>query len=257
MASSPAILRVEAGRTVLDRSDNGGSSGFVALERSMVTRPFLKWTGGKQWLAAVAPALIGADVSARYFEPFVGGGSVFFALGVTRATLGDACEELIDAYRGVRDSPEKVIAALRTYPHDRAFFERIRRVDPRTPHTKAARLIYLNKTAFNGMYRVNLKGEFNVPFGRYVNPTICDSDRIRAAGQALAGVRLRAGDFEATTKTAPGWGRCVSRSALHHRAPQQRVLEVQRATLLLGGPAASCSDGGEAQKARCDRDREQ
>jgi DNA adenine methylase len=199
--SASAILSVQPGRVQLT-TVGGRVLDLVVPARSPSVRPFLKWTGGKQWLAAVAANVLPADFSGRYIEPFLGGGSLFFAVGRRRATLGDMNRELIDAYTAVRDCPEQVIAALSRYPHDREFFERIRRARPRTIHTKAARLIYLNKTAFNGMYRVNLQGEFNVPFGRYVNPTICDSDRIRAASRALRGVTLRVGDFEQTLKAA-------------------------------------------------------
>ena len=197
-----ATLTVQPGRTLLTtvrgRTVNLGAA---TTSRSPV-RPFLKWTGGKQWLAAVAPNVLPESFAGRYIEPFLGGGSIFFAVGSRRATLGDLNSELIDAYIGVRDCPEKVIAALERYPYEREFFEHMRRTRPRAIHTKAARLIYLNKTAFNGMYRVNLRGEFNVPFGRYINPTICDSDRIRAASRALHGISLRVGDFEATMKAA-------------------------------------------------------
>lgn len=193
MGPASATLRVEPGRTVLRATDGDD----LLLQREPVARPFLKWTGGKQWLAAVAPDLVPGEFIGRYFEPFLGGGSMFFALGRSRASLSDANEELIQAYVGVRDAPEKVIDALRTYPYERNFFERLRRAAPRTPHTRAARLIYLNKTAFNGMYRVNLQGEFNVPFGRYANPTICNEERLLEASAALEGTKLRACDFEA------------------------------------------------------------
>ncbi|HEY2282569.1 MAG TPA: Dam family site-specific DNA-(adenine-N6)-methyltransferase [Solirubrobacteraceae bacterium] len=205
MAPTPATLTVRPGRALI--ATVGGRT--IDLGASTTSndhaRPFLKWTGGKQWLAAVASSVMPEDFVGRYIEPFLGGGSVFFAVGSRKATLGDMNAELIEAYQGVRDCPEKVIAALARYPHDREFFEAMRRARPRAIHTKAARLIYLNKTAFNGMYRVNLRGEFNVPFGRYVNPTICDPDRIRRASHALRGTTLRVGDFAATMKAAkPG-----------------------------------------------------
>ncbi len=193
MRASVATVRVEPGRTVLAA---GASGAEEELERQTGVRPFLKWTGGKQWLAAVANHLIPDGWKGRYFEPFLGGGSVFFSLATDDALLSDANAELVDAYLGVKESPEDVIAVLKRYPHERSFFESLRRTQPRMPHTKAARLIYLNKTAFNGMYRVNLKGEFNVPFGRYANPTICQADRIRQASAALQGAQLSVGDFE-------------------------------------------------------------
>lgn len=205
MAPLAATLTVQPGRTLLTSVRGRTVSLGVTTSRPPAVRPFLKWTGGKQWLAAVAPDLMPEGFAGRYIEPFLGGGSVFFAVGSRRATLGDLNAELIDAYRGVRDCPEKVIAELGNYPYERGFFEHMRAARPQAIHTKAARLIYLNKTAFNGMYRVNLRGEFNVPFGRFVNPTICDRERILAASKALRGVSLRVCDFEATIKTArPG-----------------------------------------------------
>ncbi len=203
MPPTPATLTVQPGRSLLTTvRGRTVDLAIPAAAESAAVRPFLKWTGGKQWLAAVAPGVLPKGFAGRYIEPFVGGGSFFFAVGSRRATLGDVNAELIDTYIGVRDCPEKVIAALDSYPYEREFFEYMRRSRPRAIHTKAARLIYLNKTAFNGMYRVNLQGKFNVPFGRYVNPTICDADRIRAASRALRGVTLRVGDFEPAMKAA-------------------------------------------------------
>lgn len=196
-----ANLHVERGRTSLISSTGGAEA--IELDRvAPVARPYLKWTGGKQWLAAVAPALLPAKFSGRYFEPFLGGASVFFALGLKPAVLADLNAELISAYEGVRDTPQEVIRLLRRYPYDRQFFDEMRAARPRLPHTRAARLIYLNKTAFNGMYRVNLSGRFNVPFGRYKNPTICDAERIRNASVALKGATLTVQDFEAATARA-------------------------------------------------------
>src|SRR5688572_11281376 len=129
MRLAAATLRIERGRTVVQGADDLQTP--VAVTRSPpVVRPFLKWTGGKQWLAAIAQALIPEDFDGRYFEPFLGGGSVFFALGVRRAVLGDANAELIAAFEGVQKSPDRVIDLLRSYPHDREFYERIRSSRP-------------------------------------------------------------------------------------------------------------------------------
>lgn len=158
-------------------------------------RPFMKWAGGKQWLAPAAPWLFPMTSGARYFEPFLGGASMFFALEPERAVLSDTNAELVETYRAVRDDVESVIAALRRLKNDRECFDRVRRSRPRTRHTAAARMIYLNKTAFNGMYRVNRQGEFNVPFGDYDVATICQEDRLRRAARALAAAEFRATDF--------------------------------------------------------------
>lgn len=168
-------------------------------------RPFLKWAGGKQWLAPIADRLLSPNFSGTYYEPLLGGGAIFFALSPSQSVLCDTNEELIATYQALRDDVDSVIALLRRYPHSRVFFEQIRRRKPRTPATVAARFIYLNKTAFNGLYRVNLRGEFNVPFGRYVNPSICQEARLREAAAALVNADLRCADFErAVADAGPG-----------------------------------------------------
>lgn len=161
-----------------------------------IARPFLKWVGGKRQLlselAMRVPARFGT-----YHEPFLGGGALFFHLRPANAVLADTNARLVRAWRGVRDAPEDVVALLRTYPHDRAFFEALRAadVDAGSDAEVAAWMIYLNRTGFNGLYRVNRRNVFNVPFGSYANPTICDADNLRAVSQALQGVRLEVEDF--------------------------------------------------------------
>lgn len=166
-------------------------------------RPFVKWVGGKRQLlreiAALTPERFG-----RYFEPFVGGGALFFSLRPRDAFLSDANERLVRTYRAVRDEPESVIGLLSSYPHDQAFYMelRARGIDAASDIEVAAWFIYLNRTGFNGLYRVNQAGRFNVPFGRYANPTICDADNIRACSRALQSATLARSDFwqaEATT----------------------------------------------------------
>jgi DNA adenine methylase len=165
--------------------------------------PFLKWAGGKRQLLPSLRAHAPAN-PARYFEPFVGGGALFFALRPKHAVLADVNARLIRTFRGVRDSVDEVIERLRGYPHDRAFFYRFREeeVDDRSDAEVAAWFIYLNRTGYNGLYRVNRENRFNVPFGRYVNPTICDELTLRACSNALAGVELRVADFEEAVQTA-------------------------------------------------------
>jgi DNA adenine methylase len=165
-------------------------------------RPFLKWAGGKQWLVPMADALLPFDFTGSYYEPFLGGGAVFFALAPPKAHLSDANADLISTYIGLRDDVDRMIRELRSYPHEREFFEGLRKRQPRASHTKAARLIYLNKTAFNGLYRVNRAGQFNVPFGQYANPTICNEPRLRSAASALQGAVLRSALFSEMTSHA-------------------------------------------------------
>jgi DNA adenine methylase len=168
---------------------------LVGADDHRLVRPFLKWTGGKQWLAPFASQWLTNDFDGRYYEPFLGGASSFLAANPSSATLSDRSVELITTYQAVRDEVELVIELLKGYPHNKRFYEDLRRKQPRKAHTQAARMIYLNKTAFNGIYRVNRAGRFNVPFGDYKNPTICNEERLRAVSKRLANVDLRVGDF--------------------------------------------------------------
>lgn len=166
-------------------------------------RPFLKWAGGKgQLLEQLRPLL--PESHERYFEPFVGGAALFFALRPKRATLTDVNEELIDCYRAVRDRVDEVIAALGNHTYEQTHYYRIRELDPGalSPPERAARTIFLNRTGFNGLYRVNNSGRFNVPFGRYVNPSICNPPQLRACSAALRGAIIEVGDFEAILEHA-------------------------------------------------------
>jgi DNA adenine methylase len=168
-------------------------------------RPFIKWAGGKRQLL---PALL-EEVPARptrYFEPFLGGGALFFAVAPRRAVLADVNARLIRTYQGVRDDVDEVIRLLATYPHDSDFFYRLREqdIDQAGDAELAAWFIYLNKAGFNGLYRVNSKNRFNVPFGRYTNTTVCDEPTLRACSAALAKVDLRVADFESVVAGAGG-----------------------------------------------------
>lgn len=180
--------------------------------------PFLKWAGGKARLVpTVAAALEGVTV-ARYLEPFLGGGAMFFGLrsrGMTApAILADANAELMAAFSTVRDRVEEVVAALEPLAAaylaaDRAgrrdLYYRVRGTEPAGAAERAARLIFLNRTCYNGLYRVNRQGRFNVPHGRYVRPRICDAANLRACAAELATAELRCADFEAICALAgPG-----------------------------------------------------
>jgi DNA adenine methylase len=177
-------------------------------QRERGAQPFVKWAGGKRQLLSellrkVPRAFAKPDVrsgACRYFEPFLGGGALFFALRPRRATLADVNERLIRTYTGVRDDVEAVLGLLKEYErkHDERFFYRFRDVDidSKTDAEVAAWFIYLNKTGFNGLYRVNRDNKFNVPFGRYVRPNIRDEKTLRACSLALAGVELVVKDFE-------------------------------------------------------------
>lgn len=164
-----------------------------------VARPILKWVGGKQQLLPELVARVPAAYG-RYIEPFVGGGALFFALAPERAVIADANPELINLYRQVAGAVEAVIAALAPMAVDEdAFYaERALRFEDLDPVRAAARTLYLNKTCYNGLYRVNRRGAFNVPFGRHASPPrVCDPDRLRAASRLLARAEILCGDYRA------------------------------------------------------------
>ncbi|RMG92648.1 MAG: DNA adenine methylase [Chloroflexi bacterium] len=167
--------------------------------------PFLKWAGGKQrLLPQYEPYFPPRELTGRYFEPFVGSAAVFFHLQPAHAVLADRNDKLIEVYEAVRDEVEAVIAALKPHRNESAYYYEVRAQDPckLTRAERAARLIYLNKTCYNGLYRENSRGEFNVPFGRYKNPRICDEERLRLASQVLQGVSLQVADFEDVVSVA-------------------------------------------------------
>ena len=171
----------------------------------MVAAPFLKWAGGKRQLLVHIEALLPERID-TYFEPFLGGAAVFFRLAAggrfRRAVLADANPELVNCYQAIRDDVDAVIDALGEFRNNRAQYYRVRRRDPAklSPTARAARLIYLNRCGYNGLYRVNSSGQFNVPFGRYRRPIICDEGRLRAASAALQNADLRCDDFANTLK---------------------------------------------------------
>jgi DNA adenine methylase len=165
--------------------------------------PFLKWAGGKrQLLESIFARLPAGEIRGTYFEPFVGGGAVFFELArrgwVKRARLSDCNEDLVVTYRAVKDDVEGVIAALERHRNEEAYYYEVRAQDPSAlaPAARAARTIFLNRVGFNGLYRVNASGKFNVPFGRYRNPNICAPENLRAASRALACAEITVAGFE-------------------------------------------------------------
>jgi DNA adenine methylase len=161
--------------------------------------PFIKWAGGKtQLLTAFESLYPPADKVERFIEPFLGGGSVFFHvrrfLKPRRAMLFDRNPDLITTYRAIKDDPATVIDLLLALKakHSEAHYYKVRAQDASTltETQQAARFIYLNKTCYNGLYRVNSRNQFNVPMGRYVRPTIVDPANIQSVAKSLAGVHL-------------------------------------------------------------------
>lgn len=169
-------------------------------------RPPIKWAGGKSRLVDDILKHLPRQVRGRYFEPFVGGGAVFWRLveegRIQRAVLADVNPELINAYVQIRDYVDALMRALnqlQPWVSDRTEFERIRAHDPDKLDSvwRAARFIFLNRTCFNGLYRVNLSGRFNVPFGRHKTPPkLYDRENILACSGALQVAEIRLADFE-------------------------------------------------------------
>lgn len=180
-------------------------------------KPFLKWVGGKKGLLPQILKHLPERIN-TYYEPFLGGGAVFFALANGRrmdgAYLSDCNEELINAFQVLSDCDglPMLIDLLGMMVYNREFYDSIRSKDPKTmtPAVRAARMIYLNRTGFNGLYRVNRAGKFNVPFGRYKNPRICDESNLRAVHAVLSGLRNRnrlgimVSDFGIVDEAGPG-----------------------------------------------------
>jgi DNA adenine methylase len=171
--------------------------------------PVFKWAGGKRWLVPLCGRAIRAYLGksgGRYIEPFLGGGAMALWIGAAGALLGDIEAPLVEAYRAMADAPEDVAAELEALVQrgtSRRRFEDVRRRVPNDPVARAARLLYLNRLAFNGLYRVNRAGHFNVPYGRHDGrPHFPSARDVALASAALRRARLHAGDFEALVSAA-------------------------------------------------------
>ena len=181
------------------------------MNKTETIAPFLKWAGGKRQLIPSILALLPPAIEkAGYIEPFVGGGALFFYLQPLDAIINDFNPELMNVYRVIKERPEELIFDLKRHQNEPAYYYNLRALD-RSPDfwrmgevEKASRIIYLNKTCYNGLYRVNQAGEFNVPFGRYKNPNIVNEFTIRAVSAYLntSRTRLMNTDFEEVLESA-------------------------------------------------------
>lgn len=168
----------------------------VKTMKALAAKPILKWAGGKtQMLGELMPRV--PKTYGRYIEPFFGGGALFFSLKPENAIIADSNPELINMYLQVAHHVDDVIECLQKYENTSEMFYEVRSLDWQTlPKAEAAaRTIYLNKTCFNGLYRVNRSGQFNTPFGKYKNPKICDIDALRLASEALRKADILCGDY--------------------------------------------------------------
>ncbi|MBI4780439.1 MAG: DNA adenine methylase [Oscillatoriophycideae cyanobacterium NC_groundwater_1537_Pr4_S-0.65um_50_18] len=176
---------------------------FALVSQHIPPRPFLKWAGGKAQLIQQYQSHFPQRYK-TYYEPFLGGGAIFFHLSPTQAMLTDINPELVNVYRCVKESVEAVIARLEVHhrSHNPDYYYEMRSTPGKTQVEKAARFIYLNKTCFNGLYRENSKGEFNVPIGRYKSPRICNPDLLYAVSQTLKHTEIQVASFDAVLNYA-------------------------------------------------------
>lgn len=171
-------------------------------ETAELLLPFLKWAGGKRWFAERCMHLI-PETFERYIEPFLGSGAMFFSLQPKQAILSDLNDDLINCYRAVRDAPISIAEMLAAYhaDHSEDHYYRVRADKPVEPIKQAAWFIYLNRTCWNGLYRVNRKNEFNVPIGTKT-AVVLDSDDFEASSRTLHRAELYSLDFEQTLARA-------------------------------------------------------
>lgn len=174
------------------------------------TYPIVKWVGGKRQLMFELIKNMPKSYN-RYFEPFIGGGALFFELQPEQAYISDMNEELINLYSVVRDNVYELIEDLSKHEVSKEYFLEIRNIDRTEKYAelsdieRASRFIYLNRTCFNGMYRVNSQGQFNVPFGHYKNPRIIDENNLLNCSELLKKTEIRCADFsEILTKVKKG-----------------------------------------------------
>ncbi len=163
--------------------------------------PVVKWAGGKRQLLSELTQRLPNSYN-RYFEPFIGGGALFFELAPQGAYISDINPELINLYKIIRDDVDALISDLSSHENSPEYYTEIRAWDRVESYAnisnvrKASRFIYLNKTCFNGLYRVNSKGHFNVPFGRYANPNVLNADALYTASDVLQSTQIEFANFD-------------------------------------------------------------
>lgn len=180
----------------------------------MTVKPIMKWVGGKRELLPDLRKNIPSSFDKEtntYYEPFIGGGALLFDILPHHGVINDSNEELINLYKVVKNDVDSLIREVSSYPYDKDFYYSIRELDRRegfpdflSDIKRAARTLYLNKTCFNGLYRVNKKGQFNTPFGKYSNPTICKENDLKDVSSYFNDndISIMSGDFAQCVKDA-------------------------------------------------------
>lgn len=180
------------------------------MSKNRLVMPVLKWVGGKRQLLPEIQRYLPKRKFGTYYEPFIGGGAVFFHLQPQNAVINDLNSELINLYRVIKDNSDELIAELKTYKNEEEFYYTLRGLDRSCEYSsfsnikKAARIHYLNKTCFNGLYRVNSIGEFNSPYGKYSNPNIVNEITINAVSKYFNSfnISILNEDYQKVLKTA-------------------------------------------------------
>jgi len=180
---------------------------FSKRAKNLLVGPVLKWVGGKRQILPELLQRLPAKINA-YYEPFLGGGALFFGLHPSTAVLNDSNSELMNVYACIRDNVDEVISILETHKNEEGYFYELRQMDRSplfnnlSPVQRAARILYLNRTCYNGLFRVNQQGEFNSPFGFYKNPNIVNAPVLRAVSAFLNKTEplFLTGDYEDALK---------------------------------------------------------
>ncbi len=170
--------------------------------KNEIPHPFLKWAGGKRQLISQMHRYFPKNFK-KYIEPFIGGGAVLFYLKPKLSIIIDINKELINCYKVIKNNVEELIELLKIHKNEKGYYYRIREIDRDdekfanlTNIEKASRMIYMNRCCYNGLYRVNSRGQFNVPFGKYKNPNFCDEENLLVVSKTLENVKIVHGSFE-------------------------------------------------------------
>ncbi len=173
------------------------------MNKDITIKPFIKWAGGKQQLLTHLIKNVPSNFNC-YYEPFVGSGALFFGLKPKEAVISDVNSELVNCYLSVKNTPDELISLLKTHINTPEYFYKVRatKTEGLNNLERASRFLYLNRTCFNGLYRENKLGQFNVPFGKYKNPDIAQEIKIKNASIALKNTKIIEADYKKSLKKA-------------------------------------------------------